>query len=125
MLFIDPRSRVPFYKQLQEQIIMLIRLGALQTHMQLPSIREVAADANLNFNTVKKAFSELETLGVIYTVPGKGCFVDEHAPDNARLKQNTLQELANSLRSAVVSGVSRDEILELLESVTKQLEGSV
>ena len=65
MLDIDPHSRVAIYEQIKTQIMELIAMGVLKPHAQLPSIRALASELSLNFNTVKKAFGELESAGEI------------------------------------------------------------
>ena len=79
MLVINYRSQIAIYEQIKTQIMELIAVGELKPHQQLPSIRSLAADLSLNFNTVKKAFGELESAGVIYTLVGRGCFVSDNA----------------------------------------------
>ena len=55
MLIIDPRSRVPVYEQIKNQIMELVVVGVLKEHDPLPSIRTLDSQLYLNFNTVKKA----------------------------------------------------------------------
>ena len=61
MVLIDKQSRVPAYEQIRNQLLTLILVGTFAPHSQLPSIRSIAADAGVNINTVKKAFSDLES----------------------------------------------------------------
>ena len=61
MLVIDYRSKTAIYEQIKTQIMELIAVGTLKPHDQLPSIRSLASQLELNFNTVKKAFGELES----------------------------------------------------------------
>ena len=79
MIIIDPRSRTPIFEQIKEQIINLINIGELKPHDKLPSIRQLASDLELNVNTVKRAFQELESERVTYSLPGKGVFISENA----------------------------------------------
>ena len=72
MLVIDYRSKTAIYEQIKTQIMELIAVGTLKPHDQLPSIRSLASQLELNFNTVKKAFGELESAGVIYSAPAGG-----------------------------------------------------
>ena len=60
MLFIDYHSRVPIYEQIKEQVIMLINTGVYKPGDKLPSIRNLSNELNINFNTIKRAFGELE-----------------------------------------------------------------
>ena len=79
MIIINPRSRTPIFEQIKEQIINKINLGELKPDDKLPSIRQLASDLDLNVNTVKRAFQELEAERVTYSVAGKGVFVSEKA----------------------------------------------
>ena len=82
MIIIDPISRTPIFEQIKEQIINLINTGELKTDDRLPSIRQLASDLDLNVNTVKRAFQELEEQQVTYSIPGKGVFVSKTAVAN-------------------------------------------
>src|SRR5207247_6739679 len=76
MLFqIDFKSGKPVYLQLVDQVRYAAASGALRPGEALPSIRPLAEELRLNRNTIAKAYSELESQGVIETVPGKGCFL--------------------------------------------------
>ena len=77
MLFqINFKSGKPSYLQLVDQVKAAAASGALQPGEALPSIRPLAEELRLNRNTVAKAYSELESQGVIETLPGKGSFLD-------------------------------------------------
>ena len=73
---IDFKAGKPVYLQLVDQIRHAAAAGVLRQGDPLPSIRPLAEELHLNRNTVAKAYSELETLGVIKTLPGKGCFIE-------------------------------------------------
>lgn len=77
MLFqINYRSGKPIYLQLVDQVKSAAASGALQPGELLPSIRPLAEELRVNRNTIAKAYSELESLGVVETQPGRGCFVN-------------------------------------------------
>jgi GntR family transcriptional regulator len=117
MFTIDLRSRVPIYEQIKNQVMELILLGALKPDEQLPSIRELARDLQLNVNTVKKAFQDLEADGVIYSSVGRGSFVAENALGSAQLKKRAAEQLKTALQSARSSGLTQEEAVELLAAV--------
>jgi GntR family transcriptional regulator len=77
ILQIDYKSGKPVYLQLVDQVRYAAASGALQPGEPLPSIRPLAEELRVNRNTVAKAYAELESQGVIETVPGKGCFLKE------------------------------------------------
>jgi GntR family transcriptional regulator len=72
---LDLKSGVPFYRQIVDQI----RYGIASKHLlpgeQLPTVRDLAVQLEINPNTVRKAYSELEILGVLDTQQGTGTFV--------------------------------------------------
>ena len=76
MLFkLDFKSGKPVYLQLVDQIRYAAASGGLRAGEPLPSIRPLAEELRVNRNTIAKAYTELESQGVIETIPGKGCFL--------------------------------------------------
>ena len=75
---INFKSGMPIYLQVVDQIKAAAASGALQPGEALPSIRPLAEELRVNRNTIAKAYSELESLGVIETLPGRGCFLKEN-----------------------------------------------
>ncbi|NBJ64275.1 GntR family transcriptional regulator [bacterium c-19] len=85
MFILKPQSRLPIFEQLKAQILEFISLGILAPNDKLPSVRSLANELAINPNTVAKAYQELELQGYLYTMPGKGCFVnDNHLDDQIR-----------------------------------------
>ena len=125
MLFqINFKSGMPVYLQLVDQVKAAAASGALQPGEALPSIRPLAEELRLNRNTVAKAYSELESLGVIETLPGKGCFLKQnHSPLR---KENRRKLLIEEIDRAIVMAhhlqVSGPEFLKLTEEREKALE---
>ncbi len=117
MIIIDPRSRTPIFEQIKEQIINLINIGELKPDDKLPSIRQLASELELNVNTVKRAFQELETERVTYSVPGKGVFISESAVANKIVLENAETELNRILASTKAKGVSLDRVIALAKSI--------
>jgi GntR family transcriptional regulator len=77
LLQIDFKSGTPVYLQLVEQVRHAAASGGLLAGEPLPSIRPLAEELRVNRNTIAKAYAELESQGVIETIPGKGCFLKE------------------------------------------------
>lgn len=117
MIFIDYHSRTPIYKQIKEQIIMLINTGVYQPDDKLPSIRTLSAEININVNTVKRAFQELEMEGVTYSAQGRGIFVAKNPLANERIKQASLDEIRTVAVSGKAKGVTKEDMLELIEEI--------
>lgn len=122
MFSIDTRSRIPIYEQLKDQILNLVRLGILVSDEQLPSIRGVAAQTGVNVNTVKRAFQELESEGIIYSVVGRGSFVSPNALDSTVSAKKALSEIEEQIRSIKLKGVTKQELSELIEKIYKEEE---
>ena len=120
---IDFRSHVPIYLQIVEQVGHMVATGEFQPHDQLPTVRQLAAELRVNFNTVARAYRLLDETGVISTQRGRGTFVLEPMPpERARqLREATLDGLARSfLSDAAKKGFSPDEIAEVMMDLVDQ-----
>ena len=118
ILTIDPRSGVPIYLQLIEQIKRSIALGILQAGEQLPTVKQLALDLTVNPNTVAKAYRDLERDGVIETSPGRGSFVRADgatAFSRAAVSDVARLTIQNAVREAKSVGLSRSEVRDLLD----------
>jgi GntR family transcriptional regulator len=90
LLQINYKSGKPVYLQVVDQIKAAAASGAMQAGESLPSIRPLAEDLRVNRNTIAKAYTELESQGIIETIPGKGCFL---RPNNSPLKKEVRRKL--------------------------------
>jgi GntR family transcriptional regulator len=93
---IDFRSGVPGYNQIVEQIQQEIASGRLKPGDQLPTVRALAAELRINFNTVARAYRILDEAGVISTQQGRGTFIIEPPRPEVRerLRRESLEALA-------------------------------
>lgn len=71
---------VPIYVQLREQFLRAMGAGALTPGDQMPTMRQVAVALKVDLNTVRHAYDDLEKLGAVTLVRGRGSFVAEPAP---------------------------------------------
>ncbi len=117
MITIDLKSRLPVYEQIKNQIMTLIQIGVLEANAQLPSIRTLSSQTGVNVNTVKRAIQELESMGVLYSVPGKGSFVNENAFADTRIKEKAIEEIRHVIVSSVPKGVTKEDITQILENI--------
>lgn len=123
-LQINFKSGLPVYLQIVEQVKAAAASGALQPGEALPSIRPVAEELRVNRNTVAKAYAELESLGLIETFPGRGCFLKEnHSPLRKEVRRKMVVE---SIDQAIVMAhhlqVSAPEFLALVEERLRAIE---
>ncbi len=116
ILQINFKSGMPIYLQVVDQIKAAAASGALRPGEMLPSIRPLAEELRVNRNTIAKAYSELESLGVIETLPGRGCFLKEnHSGLRKEVRRKLLiAEIDQVIVQAHHLQVARDEFLELL-----------
>lgn len=111
----------PIYSQLVEQIQMLIISGKYPSGSKLPSVREFAAEAGVNPNTMQKAFSELERDGLILTKRTIGRFVTEDTLLIRQLRQSLAQEQLSCFFQAMKQlGYEKKEILSLLTTENEE-----
>ena len=111
---IDPRSGVPLYRQLIEQVKFSIARGGLRPGDRLPTVRQLAVELSINPNTVVRAYRELEIEGVLETHQGSGTFVGTKKPEIDRLEKQRMlnQILTNLLARASTYGLTLEDVLE-------------
>jgi GntR family transcriptional regulator len=121
--YIDPASGVPFYRQITDQIKYAIARGKLRPGDQLPTVRQLAVDLAINPNTVGKAYSQLEILGILQTQQGSGTFI---SPQKVEVSELERQEKLDSLcREFITSAASYGFTLnELIEALRDRKENS-
>lgn len=118
MIFkIDFKSGMPVYLQLVDQVRYAAASGALRAGEPLPSIRPLAEELRVNRNTIAKAYAELESQGVIETIPGKGCFLkDGNTPFTKSARQKILiNEIDQAIVTAHQLQVGDDSFLSLVK----------
>jgi GntR family transcriptional regulator len=81
---VEQGSSVPIYLQIVDRIKHLVAVGRLKPGEQLPTIRQLAAELRINYNTVARAYLLLDKEGVISTQQGRGTYIAEH-PDEEKL----------------------------------------
>lgn len=104
------------YQQIVDQITAKVMAGDWAAGQPLPSIRELAAASQVSVITVRRAYEELERAGVIATRQGKGSVVAERGDLPTVLMRESLQQHLDALLAAAARlGMSRDELLSLIE----------
>lgn len=121
MFRIDSLSRQPVYEQLIEQMEKLVLTGLLPPDSQLPSVRSLSLELSINPNTIQKAYSDLDARGIIYSVPGVGCFVAKNAAEilqaHTRRKLAVLRQLAEDM---ALAGIPEEELVTCIHDTYKE-----
>lgn len=119
------QDHLPIYAQLMDTLKRRIITGRYLPGEKLPSVRELAAEAGINPNTVQRAFSELEREGLIYTQRATGKYVTENADEikSARraLAKTQVAEFLSNMQSL---GYSVGDVIVLLQSFNESEEES-
>lgn len=125
MINIDPRSSQPIYEQIADQVKENIIKEIMMPGDQLPSIRQLSSMILANPNTVSKAYQELERMGVIETVRGRGTFI--RTDYKAKTDDDKMNEIKKSLKKVIIEmhymGLSKEEMNQQVEAIYKELEG--
>lgn len=117
MIKLDLQSKTPLYLQMEQQIIDLILLGCLKENDQLPSVRSLARDLGINPNTIQKAYQDMESHGIIYSVVGRGNFVASPQAAERLKRQACITALQKLLMDALHVGISARELHEAVDRV--------
>jgi GntR family transcriptional regulator len=122
VLTVDPRSGVPIYLQIVEQIKRSVALGVLQAGEQLPTVKQLAIDLTVNPNTVARAYRDLEREQVIETSPGRGSFVRANGVTEApRVADEVAGDALDvALREAKSVGLTRERVRDLFEAALER-----
>jgi GntR family transcriptional regulator len=122
MLQIDFRSGLPIYTQIVNQVQAQIAGGILQPGDQLPTVRALAEELRINFNTVARAYRILDEARIISTQQGRGTYITEIPPPKVteRLRRESLEALTlRYIGEAMRLEFSRDEIRGMVEDQLK------
>ena len=118
MLQIDFRSGLPIYTQIVNQVQAQVVGGILRPGDQLPTVRALAEELRVNFNTVARAYRILDEARIISTQQGRGTYITEIPPPNVteRLRRETLETLTQRyISEAARLDFSRDEINKIMQ----------
>jgi len=112
---LDSSTGVPFYRQIIDQVLLAVADGRLKPGEQLPTVRQLAVDLQVNLNTVAKAYREMEIRGIVQTQQGTGTFVAARPGAKTREKRKALQELLDRLiANAEAHGIPLEDLVEAL-----------
>ena len=122
-LSLDFRSGTPIYLQIMEQIRQMVAKGELVQGDQLPTVRQLATDLRVNFNTVARAYRLLDQAGLISTQHGRGTYIWEapSAETMAQLRQQSLEGLTRRyLNEAARLGATPEDVTMIIIDYIKE-----
>lgn len=124
-LLLDFHSGLPIYTQIVNQIQSQLVNGILKPGDQLPTVRALASDLRVNFNTVARAYRILDDARIISTQQGRGTYITEIPPPEVteKLRQESLAELTDRFISeAFRLGFSEREVSKMVRDSLKSLK---
>ncbi|MBE5896809.1 MAG: GntR family transcriptional regulator [Lachnospiraceae bacterium] len=117
-------SGVPIYQQIADSFKADILAGKYSEGDYLPSIRSLAMELKISVITTKKAYEQLEQMGLVTAVQGKGFYVN--AQDSEMLQEQHLRKveasLSEAIQSARVAGISSGELRSMLDALLEMEE---
>jgi GntR family transcriptional regulator len=119
---LDFRSGMPIYEQIVEQVQTFLANGDLKPGDQLPTVRQLASELRINFNTIARAYRMLDEAGLISTQQGRGTYLLEQPSETSMqlIKQESLEyQIKKFLRSLENQGFSAEESQPLILSLAQ------
>lgn len=127
---LDDRSGLPVWVQLRNRFVYLIKTGCYKPGEQLPSVRSLAAELSINYNTVSKVYVDLEHAGYVRSERGRGVFVRETLVDMREETYSAVDTLLeDAIKRCLSLGMSLDEvklrIFDVVHSIQQDSESKV
>lgn len=117
MFILNPRSSVPVYRQIEEQVRRLVASGQLAPGTPLPSVREVAIKYSVNAKTVSRAYFSLEAEGLLDRNPGQPMTIAASSR-NARTVDERLAQIESQVEELVMAAgqleLSKKDVLQFV-----------
>lgn len=120
---VDDTSDLPIWVQLRNRIAYLIRTGHFEPGEQLPSVRSMSTSARINYNTVTKAYKDLEQSGLIVSIRGRGMYVQKSIspkPESAESAVDIIVE--DCVRQYRSTGMTFEDARRRMQDITTRLE---
>lgn len=114
----DPR---PIYEQVKDGIRKLAYSGVLGPDDKLPSVRELAMKLAINPNTISRAYKELEQEGFIYTLTGKGTFINQEFDLHDSRKEELWKQFDKAVKELLDISVTSEELTERIASINSEI----
>ncbi|MDO5027710.1 MAG: GntR family transcriptional regulator [Bacillota bacterium] len=117
MYKLDFASKIPIYQQIVDQTKGALAKGYFQEGDQLPSVRDLSKDLLVNTSTITRAYKEMENLGLIQTVVGKGTFISLDQKKLEWEREKLLEKLEELLQQTIFFNISLDQIGEIYNRI--------
>lgn len=125
MITVDYKDRTPIYEQIIKNIENLIAMGVFEQDDKLPSIRQLAIDLSINPNTIQKAYTKLEDMGLIYTIKGVGKFISKPNCDTKALKlQSIFKNIEENFSQAKTFGLDQKLFDDWIDTLRRNFNDS-
>ncbi|MCK5057039.1 MAG: GntR family transcriptional regulator [Candidatus Aminicenantes bacterium] len=124
-IVVSHQNPEPMYKQVTDQIKDAIVSGALKPNDKLPSIRSISLELNISIITIKRAYTDLEKEGYIYTRSGLGSFVADL--NREKMRSEKLEEFRRELKNIVLKAkkfnIPAEDILKIIHEIQEETNG--
>lgn len=113
----------PIYLQIIEQMQLKIISGVFSPGERLPSVRDIAAEASVNPNTMQKALTELEKTGLVFSQRTSGRFITEDINMINTIKNNLAKDqIEKFINNMNEIGYTKEETIKLIENLSKEMK---
>jgi GntR family transcriptional regulator len=120
---VDDTSDLPIWVQLRNRIAYLIRTGYFKASEQLPSVRSLSTGARINYNTVTKAYKDLEQSNLIVSIRGRGMYVQKSITSSQEGAESAVDIMVEDcVRQYRSVGLTFEETRTRMQSIVTQLE---
>lgn len=122
MFSLDYSSKDPIYQQIVKKTKKAIANGYLKENDQMPSVRELAKTLLVNQSTITRAYRELEKIGIIMTIPGKGTFISINKDKIQWEKEKMEEKFLEVTKECLFLGIEKEELINIIERLESGVE---
>ena len=119
---VDKESDLPIWLQLRNRMVYLITTGYFKPGEKLPTVRGLAADISINFNTVNKAYISLVDEGYIDSKPGRGAIVREVEAEKSEKFESVDVLIEDCVDTCLAMGLSFDDVSKRIKKKMREME---
>ena len=124
MIVLDYQDRRPIYEQVTDKFQILILNGVLPPGSQMPSVRQLATELSVNPNTIQRAYMELEKMGLIDPVKGRGNFVADSSQVQKINRESYRKEFTALIQKGRNTGFNREELEKMFAEIFEKEDES-